>query len=61
MKFIFKKYLDFEKQHGTEDSLDRVKELAAKYVEKTSAVSASDDTKQNGHDLEQNLKKNLNL
>lgn len=63
MKFIFKKYLDFEKSHGDEDAVEKVKELAAKYVEK-STTSQNDETaaKKNGNlDMQDHLKKNLNL
>jgi hypothetical protein len=66
MKFIFKKFLEFEKSHGSEDSVDRVKEMAVKYVEKstTGAKNAEDNSLPNGqHELkmQENLKKNLNL
>ncbi|KAJ3156683.1 rRNA biogenesis protein rrp5 [Geranomyces michiganensis] len=33
MKFFFKKFLDFEKKHGTPDSVDSVKQKAVAYVE----------------------------
>jgi len=33
MKFIFKKYIDFEKAHGNEASIENVKQMALKYVE----------------------------
>jgi rRNA biogenesis protein RRP5 len=33
MKFLFKKYLEYEKQHGDEASVDRVKKAAMDYVE----------------------------
>ncbi|KAJ3175830.1 rRNA biogenesis protein rrp5 [Geranomyces variabilis] len=33
MKFFFKKFLDFEKKHGTPDSVDAVKQKAVAYVE----------------------------
>lgn len=33
MKFFFKKYLDFEKQHGDESGVDHVKQAALSYVE----------------------------
>ena len=36
LKFIFKKYVDFESAHGTADSVDKVKELAVKYAESNS-------------------------
>lgn len=36
MKFIFKKYLEFEKKHGDETSVESVKKMAEGYVrEKT--------------------------
>lgn len=62
MKFIFKKYLDFERLHGNEESVEKVKELAAKYVEKSTLNH--DDVKSNGNaetKMQENLKKNLNL
>ncbi|XP_050397889.1 protein RRP5 homolog [Patella vulgata] len=33
MKFIFKKYLDFENQYGSPDKVEEIKEKALKYVE----------------------------
>ena len=33
MKFIFKKWLMFEKAHGTEDDVEEVKNKAKDYVE----------------------------
>lgn len=33
MKFLFKKWLQFEKTHGTEDDIQRVKERTLAYVE----------------------------
>ena len=33
MKFFFKKYLDFEKSHGDEKSIEDVKTKALAYVE----------------------------
>jgi len=33
MKFIFKRYLEFEKQHGGPASVELVKEKAKAYVE----------------------------
>ncbi|KAJ3136886.1 rRNA biogenesis protein rrp5 [Geranomyces variabilis] len=33
MKFFFKKFLDFEKKHGTPDTVDAVKQKAVAYVE----------------------------
>lgn len=38
MKFIFKKYMDFEKTHGTEDLVFKVKEMAQKYIENKTEV-----------------------
>lgn len=61
MKFIFKKYMDFEKLHGDEASVQRVKELAASYVEKKTDFGEANG-KQNHHNsssIEENLKKNL--
>lgn len=34
MRTIFKKFLDFEEKHGTDDDVKKVKLLAANYVEK---------------------------
>lgn len=73
MKFIFKKFLDFEKAHGSDETVEKVKEAAAKYVEKSSASSAvsgqeqdEDNDKPNGgvhsdKKMQENLKKSLNL
>ena len=33
MKFIFKKYLEFEKRHGDETTVEGVKKLAEEYVQ----------------------------
>ncbi|XP_054974742.1 protein RRP5 homolog isoform X2 [Sorex araneus] len=38
MKFFFKRYLDYEKQHGTETAVQAVKAKALEYVEARSAV-----------------------
>ncbi len=38
MKFIFKKYMDFEKLHGTEETVEKVKQLATGYVERKSKM-----------------------
>lgn len=38
MKFIFKKYLDFEKLYGNEKFVENVKQMAAKYVENKQEV-----------------------
>lgn len=32
MKFFFKKWLQYEKEHGTEEDAERVKEKALDYV-----------------------------
>lgn len=32
MKFIFKKYLEFEKKHGDESTVIKVKKIAEEYV-----------------------------
>jgi rRNA biogenesis protein RRP5 len=36
MKFLFKKWIQFEKAHGTEDDVQRVKEKTLAYVESMS-------------------------
>jgi hypothetical protein len=36
MKFLFKKYLDFEKRKGTPDGVDHVKKAAMEYVRRIS-------------------------
>lgn len=33
MKFIFKKYLEFEKRHGDETTVESVKKMAEEYVQ----------------------------
>lgn len=38
MKFFFKRYLDYEKQHGTEKDVQAVKAKALDYVEAKSSV-----------------------
>ena len=38
MKFIFKKYIDFEKIHGDQTLVEYVKEMALKYVENKEQV-----------------------
>jgi rRNA biogenesis protein RRP5 len=37
MKFFFKRYLLFEKEHGSSSTVHHVKELAQKYVSKQTA------------------------
>lgn len=37
MKFMFKKYLEYEKKYGDDDSVEEVKKKAMEYVEKTMA------------------------
>lgn len=67
MKFIFKKFLDFEKVNGNEDSVEKVKELAAKYVESNGAAAAENGNNAENHSesksqqIEASLKKNLNI
>ena len=63
MKFIFKKYLDFEKAHGTAELVEQVKETAVKYVESSSKASSKGAGQENGggRNIEQVLKKNLKL
>ncbi|XP_057591488.1 protein RRP5 homolog isoform X2 [Hippopotamus amphibius kiboko] len=39
MKFFFKRYLDYEKQHGTEKDVQAVKAKALEYVEAKSSVT----------------------
>lgn len=34
MKFVFKKWLQYEKEHGGEDDIERVKEKAMEFVNK---------------------------
>lgn len=41
MKFIFKKFLEFEKAHGNDESVEKVREQAAKYVEKSLSSSVA--------------------
>ena len=38
MKFLFKKYLDFEQKYGTEHTVKTVKRKAAEYVESKTRV-----------------------
>lgn len=59
MKFIFKKYMDFEKVHGNEDLCEKVREMAMKYVETSTKKVDDDDNKQSKNSIETNLKKNL--
>jgi hypothetical protein len=63
MKFIFKKFIDFEKAHGTDDTVDKVKELATEYVEKNSLNGdKKENEKTNGSNtIEDNLKKSLKI
>ncbi|XP_051837292.1 protein RRP5 homolog isoform X1 [Antechinus flavipes] len=41
MKFFFKRYLDYEKQHGTAETVQAVKEKALSYVEARSTLADS--------------------
>lgn len=61
MKFIFKKYMDFEKAHGTPELVEKVKETAMKYVESSSSSKSGQQQQENGKNIEQVLKKNLKL
>ena len=61
IKFIFKKYLDFEKMHGTDDLVDKVKEQASEYVEKNSLKETKENEKSNSSSIGDNLKKSLKL
>ncbi len=62
MKFIFKKFIDFEKAHGTEETVDAVKMMALKYVEKNQHNENSASSHKNGsHSIEENLKKSLKV
>jgi rRNA biogenesis protein RRP5 len=36
MKFLFKKYLEFEKKNGTDEGVQHVKQAAMDYVERIS-------------------------
>ena len=58
MKFIFKKYLDFEKAYGNDESVEKMKDMAGSYVEKKSKSAEN-----NGHEssIQENLKKNLKI
>ncbi|XP_072477530.1 protein RRP5 homolog isoform X2 [Notamacropus eugenii] len=40
MKFFFKRYLDYEKQHGTAETVQAVKEKALNYVEAKSTLAS---------------------
>jgi rRNA biogenesis protein RRP5 len=63
MKFIFKKYIDFEATHGSEETVENVKELAVKYAEKNDFNEEKQQQKNDKIDssIEKNLKKNLNI
>jgi len=41
MKFLFTKYLDFEKEHGTEESANSVKEKAREYIRKKASGTSA--------------------
>ena len=65
MRFIFKKYLDFEKLYGNEDSIEKVKEQAIKYVENNNTngnkPEQSDNHQQGNATIQANLIKNLKI
>lgn len=50
MKFIFKKFLEFEKAHGNDESVEKVREQAAKYVEKSLSSSSPVAAPNGDHD-----------
>ena len=58
MKFIFKKFMDFEKTHGNEEEYNKVKEMAIKYVE-TNKTNNDDEKKDFNSSIESNLKRKL--
>ena len=63
MKFIFKKYLDFEKAHGSDEAVEKEKEMALKSADSTSVneqLSTSNPTTK-GDEMEMTLKKNLKI
>jgi rRNA biogenesis protein RRP5 len=39
MKFLFKKFLQFEKQYGTNQRVEHVKQLATEFVEQAAATN----------------------
>lgn len=41
IKFFFKRYLEYEKKHGNEKTVQAVKEKALQYVEAKSSVGTS--------------------
>lgn len=41
IKFFFKRYLDYEKKHGTPESIQAVKQKAMEYVESKGAEAAN--------------------
>lgn len=41
IKFFFKRYLEYEKKHGTPESIQAVKQKALEYVETKGAETAS--------------------
>ena len=64
MKFIFKKFLDFEKTYGDEDSIEKVKEVASKYVESNNSMKLEQNENGNNNksqEIEASLKKNLKI
>ena len=42
MKFVFKRYVEFEKAHGTNAHVESVREKARTYVESKALVKATD-------------------
>ena len=43
MKFLFKRYLNFEKQHGDEDKVEHVKRMAMDFVQRALHTENDDD------------------
>ncbi|KXS21740.1 nucleic acid-binding protein [Gonapodya prolifera JEL478] len=52
MKFLFTRYLDFEKKHGTEETVQHVKDEAMRYVESIAPNAAGGGQDEDGSDEE---------
>lgn len=59
MKFIFKKYIDFEKLYGDDQLVNNVKEMALKYVENKEQVFKMALPKQQNDDVEMAIENDL--
>ena len=46
MKFLFKKWLDFETAHGTDAGVSEVKQAAQKYLEGKGLCAEHDDNEE---------------